>query len=140
MSREKGNELKINKVLASMGVVCSILAITIIALPNLNKAKIETLANSSKQMEHNYTTITESNTWDISKNGDGSVIATLEENWLLTIAGNGKMKYWSSRNSVPWYSARNQIKNVKIENILIKKRIAMNIFFHLILLLEHLFF
>ena len=41
--------------------------------------------------------IKEEETWDISKNGDGSVIAkwTLDDK-TITISGNGEMKSWSS--------------------------------------------
>ena len=52
---------------------------------------------------------------DISKNGDGSVEATLSrDQTTLTISGTGKMKNWSDTSGIQWYSYRKKIKTVKI--------------------------
>ena len=51
---------------------------------------------------------------DISKNGDGSVIAKLsQDQTTLTISGTGEMKDFSKYNT-PWYSNRKKIKKVVI--------------------------
>ena len=57
----------------------------------------------------------ETNTWDISQNGDGSVMATLSDDGTLTISGNGEMKYWKNSYVVAWDSNRKNIKNVIIK-------------------------
>ena len=62
--------------------------------------------------------------WDISADGSGSVAAYLYEDdqnsgcYTLTISGQGDMKEWSSKYSVPWYVAKynTAITSVKIEN------------------------
>ena len=58
--------------------------------------------------------------WDISLNGDNSVIAYLskenEEAYLLTVSGTGEMKSWKNGDA-PWYSEyRTKIKTIVIEN------------------------
>ena len=52
--------------------------------------------------------------WDISEVGDGSVIATLSKESILTISGKGNMKNWSS-TSAPWHICREHIKQVEIQ-------------------------
>ncbi|MBQ6863822.1 MAG: hypothetical protein IJO14_06255, partial [Clostridia bacterium] len=41
---------------------------------------------------------------------------TLDSDGVLTIAGTGEMRNYSSPTSVPWYSNRSAIKTVIIEN------------------------
>ena len=41
---------------------------------------------------------------------------TLDNNGTLTISGTGEMDTWDSSSNVPWYSNRDSIKNVIIEN------------------------
>ena len=41
---------------------------------------------------------------------------TLDSAGTLRISGQGSMSYWSSSSNVPWYSYREQIANVIIEN------------------------
>ena len=66
--------------------------------------------------------IKEEETWDVSKNGDGSVIATWDlENKKITISrisGNGEMKDWTTNSSEEWLNRKyiNLIENVKIES------------------------
>ena len=57
----------------------------------------------------------EINTWDISQNGDGSVMATLSDDGTLTISGNGEMKDWRNSSDGAWYGNW-EIKNVIINN------------------------
>ena len=56
------------------------------------------------------------NRWDISEKGDGSVIAVLDSAGTLTISGKGNMINWYNSEKVSWYSKREDIKMVKIEN------------------------
>ena len=55
--------------------------------------------------------IKEEETWDISKNGDGSVIAkwTLEDR-TITISGNGEMKAWYFESKGDWHNTQYQNK------------------------------
>lgn len=47
---------------------------------------------------------------DVSKTGDGSVIARLsEDQTTLTISGTGEMKNWWNSNDVPWIDYKNNI-------------------------------
>ncbi len=63
--------------------------------------------------------IKEEETWDISENGDGSVIAkwTLNDK-TLRISGNGKMKDWINYEEEDWHNSKytNIIENVVIED------------------------
>ena len=63
--------------------------------------------------------IKEEETWDISKNGDGSVIAkwTLDDK-TITISGNGEMKGWTSNLREYWHNSKytKLIEKVKIED------------------------
>ena len=63
--------------------------------------------------------IKEEETWDISENGDGRVIAkwTLSDK-TLRISGTGKMKKWSGSEKEDWHNSQytNIIENVVIEN------------------------
>ena len=57
-------------------------------------------------------------TWDISKNGDGSVKATWTlEDKKITISGNGEMKNWTSSSKGEWHNS--QYTNI-VEKIEIK--------------------
>ena len=63
--------------------------------------------------------IKEEETWDISENGDGSVIAkwTLSDK-TLRISGNGEMKDWINYEKEDWHNSKytNIIENVVIED------------------------
>ena len=61
--------------------------------------------------------------WDISQNGDGSVMAYLYEDtekegyYTMTISGTGNMKGWTASPYAPWYSLyASLIKHVVIED------------------------
>lgn len=56
------------------------------------------------------------NIWDISQNGDGSVIAELFENGTLTISGNGEMKDWLGIEDSDWHIKMSQIVKIVIGN------------------------
>ena len=51
--------------------------------------------------------IKEEETWDISKNGDGSVIGkwTLEDR-TITISGSGEMKNWTDNSEEDWHKTK----------------------------------
>ena len=71
----------------------------------------------TEEISRNYE-IKEEETWDVSANGDGSVIAkwTLEDK-TLTISGTGEMKDWSLDSKEDWHDTQytNAIENVIIE-------------------------
>ena len=58
---------------------------------------------------------TQANTWDLSKNQDGSITASLDNAGTLTISGTGEMQEWTNESSVPFYSERDKVKKVVIE-------------------------
>ena len=75
----------------------------------------------TEEISRNYE-IKEEETWDVSKNGDGSVIAkwTLE-NRTLTISGTGEMKEWSFNIKEDWHNT--QYTNL-IEKVIINEGIT----------------
>ena len=72
----------------------------------------------TEEISRNYE-IKDEETWDVSKNGDGSVIAkwTLD-NKTLTISGTGEMQNWEQSSKEDWHDTQytNVIENVIIEN------------------------
>lgn len=106
----KRRNFKINVLLINMLVICVVISIVIIVSSTYEK-QIELIGKSGNKIKNNYTT-TEgtSNTWDVSKNGDGSVIATLVEDGILTISGIGEMK-----DNVNWQDKKNEIKSVIVQ-------------------------
>ena len=94
--------------------------------PTADKAGTTELSESAdttptEEISRNYE-IKEEETWDVSKNGDGSVIAkwTLE-NRTLTITGTGEMKNWTSDSKEDWHDT--QYTNV-IENVIIEEELT----------------
>ena len=61
------------------------------------------------------------NKWDISKKGDGSVIAELSDDGTLTISGSGEMKNWDYNETTDWHTDENK---VKVKEIIIKNGIT----------------
>ena len=72
----------------------------------------------TEEISRNYE-IKEEETWDISANGDGSVIAkwTLNDK-TLTISGTGEMKDWEYNSKEDWHNTQytSLIENVMIGN------------------------
>ena len=88
----------------------------IVALIVLGIILLQIVIPSLADIDWNVVFAEEINTWDISQNGDGSVMATLSDDGTLTISGNGEMKFWNSSYVVAWDSNRKNIKNVIINN------------------------
>ena len=88
----------------------------IVALIVLGIILLQIVIPSLADIDWNVVFAEEINTWDISQNGDGSVMATLSDDGTLTISGNGEMKYWYNIYVVAWDSNRKNIKNVIINN------------------------
>ena len=88
----------------------------IVALIVLGIILLQIVIPSLADIDWNIVFAEETNTWDISQNGDGSVMATLSNDGTLTISGNGEMKYWINSYVVDWDSNRKNIKNVIINN------------------------
>lgn len=61
------------------------------------------------------TYIVSHNTWDVSENGDGNVMATLSEDGILTISGSGNMSDFTYSNNANWHVMNEEVKNVIIE-------------------------
>ena len=88
----------------------------IVALIVLGIILLQIVIPSLADIDWNVVFAEETNTWDISQNGDGSVMATLSDDGTLTISGNGKMKDWRNSSDEAWDSNRKNIKNVIINN------------------------
>ena len=88
----------------------------IVSLIVLGIILLQIVIPSLADIDWNVVFAEETNTWDISQNGDGSVMATLSDDGTLTISGNGEMKFWNSSYVVAWDSNRKNIKNVIINN------------------------
>ena len=88
----------------------------IVALIVVGIILLQIVIPSLSDIDWNVVFAEEINTWDISQNGDGSVMATLSDDGTLTISGNGEMKFWNSSYVVAWDSNRKNIKNVIINN------------------------
>ena len=75
----------------------------------------------TEEISKNYE-IKDEETWDVSANGDGSVIAkwTLE-NRTLTISGTGEMKNWTSSSEEDWHNI--QYENI-LENVIIEEGVT----------------
>ena len=78
-------------------------------------------ATQTEEISKNYE-IKDEETWDVSANGDGSVIAkwTLE-NRTLTISGTGEMKNWTSSSEEDWHNI--QYENI-LENVIIEEGVT----------------
>ena len=87
----------------------------IVALIVLGIILLQIVIPSLADIDWNVVFAEEINTWDISQNGDGSVMATLSDDGTLTISGNGEMKDWRNSSDGAWYDNR-EIKNVIINN------------------------
>ena len=87
----------------------------IVALIVLEIILLQIVIPSLADIDWNVVFAEETNTWDISQNGDGSVMATLSDDGTLTISGNGEMKDWRNSSDGAWYDNR-EIKNVIINN------------------------
>mgnify|MGYP004458014427 FL=1 len=90
--------------------------IKLVALIVLGVILLQIIIPSLADIDWNVVFAEEINTWDISQNGDGSVMATLSDDGTLTISGNGKMKDWRNSPDEAWYSNRENIKNVIVNN------------------------
>ena len=74
-------------------------------------------ATPTEEISRNYE-IKEEETWDVSANGDGSIIAKwTRKDKTLTISGTGEMKDWTSDSKEDWHDTQytNAIENVIIE-------------------------
>ena len=110
----------IGKTISLITVLTLIFQMLIPIIPELD---IEVLAadetsENTEEISRNYE-IKEEETWDISKNRDGSIIAkwTLN-NKTLTISGTGEMKNWTSYSEEDWHDTQytEVIEKVIIEN------------------------
>ena len=114
------------------GIGKTISLITVLALifqmliPIMPELEIEVLAadetsENTQEISRNYE-VKEEEIWDISANGDGSVIAkwTLKDK-TLTISGTGKMKDWNIDSEGDWHNT--QYRTI-IENVVIKKGVT----------------
>ena len=111
-------------------IVISILTTMLVTfyLPNISKVEgtgTDTGLSSTGEQNENIGTqyeIKEEETWDISKDGDRSVIAKWNLNTrTVSISGNGIMKNWSSDSFSDWH--RNKYYNF-VEKIIIDKDVS----------------
>ena len=92
------------KILSISILLTIILQILIPIIPELNIKVFA--AEDAEEIPRNYE-IKKEESWDVSKNGDGSVIAkwTLKDR-TLTISGTGKMKDWESSSKGDWHNTQ----------------------------------
>ncbi len=83
-----------------------ILITILIVVALIKRTDIKYLINEKTKM--NMSILAQSNSWDISKSGNGSVMATLSEDGTLTISGTGEMKGWGASSVTDWHN-----KNIK---------------------------
>ncbi len=108
----------IGKTISLITVLTLIFQMLIPIIPELN---LEVLAanetsENTEEISRNYE-IKEEETWDISANGDGSIIAKwTRENRTLTISGTGKMKDWDINVKEDWHNTQ---YTKAIENVII---------------------
>ena len=126
----KGKASKIILVILIILVMLSVfIAGTMIAMPVLKKKDVTIAKDQTDKIKHSYANedtsssdsqeitrnyeIKSEETWDVSKNQDGSVMAkwTLSDK-VLDISGNGEMKSWESNDESEW-SENNCIKLIK---------------------------
>mgnify|MGYP002732993316 CR=1 FL=1 len=120
MFKEKGKVSIVNKILIVMLAIICVFAVLLISLTQLNKKSVETHVKETQGMIQNYATTAE-NTWDVSKNGDGSVTATLSSDGTLTISGTGNMKDWEYQVETDWHNF--DIKG-KVKKVVINKGVT----------------
>ena len=99
---------KVDKLLIFTAIIVVIIGILAIFMSRTN---VEINTKKSENMNLNYST-TESNTWDISANGDGHVTAILSEDGILTISGTGEMKDWGNGDTPDWNGIKDNVKSV----------------------------
>ena len=135
----KGKASKIILVILIILVMLSVfVAGTIIAMPVLKKKDVTVAKDQTEKIKHSYANedtsssdsqeitrnyeVKEEETWDISKNQDGSVIAkwTLSDK-TIRISGSGEMRNWRYDEKNDWHGTQytNVIKNVIIEDSVI---------------------
>ena len=118
----KKRTLKINiGVLIVFIMVSIIIAVTMFALPKLKNTKVELAKGQVDEIEASYANESEEavdKTWDVSADGDGSVMAKLSiSDKTLTISGNGVMKNGVDTSDVMHREIdTNIIEKVIIEN------------------------
>lgn len=104
--------MKIKKAIASIILVSLIMQVIITVIPEVALA-VENAEEQNKEESQEVEIgreyeIKEEETWDVSKNQDGSVMAkwTLEDRTLV-ISGNGEMRdwYWFDRN-IDWHNSK----------------------------------
>ena len=115
--------MKIKKAIASIILVSLIMQVIITVIPE-GALAVENTEESNKEENQEVEIgreyeIKEEETWDVSKNQDGSVMAkwTLEDRSLV-ISGNGKMKDWYFNDKdIDWHDSKytNIIEKVIIE-------------------------
>ena len=117
--------VKIKKAIASIILVSLIMQVIITVIPE-GALAVENTEEQNKEESQEVDIgreyeIKEEETWDVSKNQDGSVMAkwTLEDRTLV-ISGNGEMRDWYDEN-IDWHNS--QYAKV-IENVIIKEGVS----------------
>ena len=132
----KGKASKIILVILIILVMLSVfVAGTIIAMPVLKKKDVTVAKDQTEKIKHSYANedtsssdsqeitrnyeIKSEETWDVSKNQDGSVMAkwTLSDK-TIRISGSGEMKDWKSSDNSEWKNKnyKNIIREVIIQD------------------------
>ena len=110
----------IRKIISIIATLTMIFQIVMPIIPGLNSKvfAVENIDLEQEEISRNYE-IKEEETWDVSKNEDGSVIAkwTLKDR-TLRISGTGEMKDWEYNSKEDWHNTQytKVIEKVMIEN------------------------
>ena len=113
--QNNSNKKKIlDKALIIMAIITITMAFLLISTILLKNTEIQIFKQKGDGIKESYSA-TENNTWDISENGDGSVVATLSDDGTLTISGTGKMKDWENSDSTDWYEVQDKVRSVIIK-------------------------
>ena len=104
--------MKIKKAIASIILVALIMQVIITVIPE-GALAVENTEESNKEENQEVEIgreyeIKEEETWDVSKNQDGSVMAkwTLEDRTLV-ISGNGEMRDWRYNDkNIDWHNSK----------------------------------
>ena len=110
----------IRKIISIISILTMIFQMVMPIIPGLNSKvfAVENIDLEQEEISRNYE-IKEEETWDVSANGDGSVIAkwTLKDR-TLRISGTGETKDWKYNSKEDWHNTQytSLIENVIIEN------------------------
>ena len=100
----------IRKIISVIGILTMIFQMIMPIIPGINSKVFATentnTTETTEEISRNYE-IKEEETWYVSANGDGSVIAKWSlDGRTLIISGTGEMKNWKSNSEEDWHNTQ----------------------------------